>query len=59
MASGNGGRGWSHQKLYNALKNSAKAKENANWQAKIRQTVQDIRHFIRTERGCYALAPAA
>lgn len=54
----NGGR-MSLQELYDALKDSAKAKRNAHWRDKIRQVVQDIKHFIRTERGTYALAPAA
>lgn len=54
----NGGR-MSLQELYDALKDSAKAKRNAHWQEKVRQTVQNIKHFIRTERGTYALAPAA
>ena len=54
----NGGK-MSLQELYEALKDSAKAKHNPHWQEKVRQTVQNIRHFIRTERGCYALAPAA
>ncbi len=47
------------QDLYDALKNSAKAKKNPHWQDKIRQTLQNAKRFIRTERGCYALAPAA
>jgi len=54
----NGGQ-MSLPELYDALKDSAKAKGNTHWQEKIRQTVQNIRNFIRTERGCYALAPAA
>ena len=54
----NGGQ-MSLQELYDALKDSAKAKRNQHWQEKVRQTVQNIKHFIRTERGCYALAPAA
>lgn len=54
----NGGR-MSLQELYDALKDSAKAKRNAHWQEKVRQTVQNIKNFIRTERGTYALAPAA
>ena len=54
----NGGQ-MSLPELYDALKDSAKAKKNAHWQEKIRQTVQDIRNFIRTERGTYALVPAA
>lgn len=54
----NGGT-MSLQELYDALKDSAKAKRNQHWQEKIRQTVQNIQSFIRTERGCYALAPAA
>ena len=54
----NGGK-MSLQELYDALKDSAKAKRNEHWQEKIRQTVQNIKAFIRTERGCYAIAPAA
>ena len=54
----NGGR-MSLQELYDALKDSAKAKRNAHWQEKVRQTVQNIKNFVRTKRGCYALAPAA
>ena len=54
----NGGT-MSLQELYDALKESSKAKKNQHWQEKVRQTVQDIKHFIRTERGTYALAPAA
>lgn len=54
----NGGT-MSLQDLYDALKDSAKAKKNVHWQEKIRQTVQNIKSFVRTERGCYALAPAA
>lgn len=54
----NGGQ-VSLQELYDALKDSAKARRNPHWQDKIRQTVQNIKHFVRTERGCYALAPAA
>lgn len=54
----NGGQ-MSLQELYDALKESAKAKNNPHWQEKIRQTVQNIKRFVRTERGCYALAPAA
>lgn len=51
----NGGR-MSLQELYDAIKDSSKAKKNPHWQEKVRQTVQDIKRFIRTERGCYALA---
>lgn len=54
----NGGQ-MSLQELYDALKDSAKAKKNTHWQEKIRQTVQNIKRFIRTERGTYALAQAA
>lgn len=54
----NGGQ-MSLQELYDAVKDSTKAKANQHWQEKVRQTVQDIRHFIRTERGCYALATVA
>lgn len=42
--------------LYDALKDSAKAKRNPHWQEKIRQTVQSVKSFVRLERGCYALA---
>lgn len=54
----NGGQ-MSLQELYDAVKDSAKAKANQHWQEKVRQTVQNIKHFVRTERGCYALVPAA
>ena len=54
----NGGQ-MSLQELYDALKDSAKAGRNQHWQEKIRQTVQNIKHFKRTERGTYALASAA
>ena len=55
----NNGGTMSLQELYDALKDSSKARKNPHWQEKIRQTVQNIRNFVRTERGCYALAPAA
>lgn len=32
---------------------------NHHWQEKVRRTVQNVKKFIRTERGCYALATAA
>lgn len=51
----NGGQ-MSLGELYDALKDSSKAKRNQHWQEKIRQTVQNITLFKRTERGCYALA---
>lgn len=54
----NGGE-MSLKELYDAVKDSAKAGRNQHWQEKVRQTVQNIKHFVRTERGCYALAPAA
>ena len=54
----NGGT-MSLQELYDALKDSAKAKRNAHWQEKVRQTVQNIKSFVRTERGTYALLSAA
>lgn len=54
----NGGK-MSLQELYDALKDSAKAKRNPHWQEKVRQTVQNAKRFIRTERGCYTLAQAA
>ncbi len=53
----NGGQ-MSLPELYDALKDSAKAAKNAHWQEKVRQTVQDVRRFMRTERGTYALAAA-
>lgn len=51
----NGGQ-MSLQELYDALKDSSKAKKNPHWQEKVRQTVQNIKRFVRTERGCYAIA---
>lgn len=54
----NGGQ-MSLQELYDAVKDTAKARANQHWQEKVRQTVQNIKLFVRTERGCYALAPAA
>ena len=54
----NGGQ-MSLQELYDALKDSSKAKRNQHWMEKIRQTVQNIKSFTRTERGTYALALAA
>ena len=54
----NGGQ-MSLQELYDAVKDSAKARANQHWQEKVRQTVQNVKRFIRTERGSYALAPAA
>lgn len=53
----NGGQ-MSLQELYDALKDSGKARKNPHWQEKIRQTVQNIKSFVRTERGTYALAAA-
>ena len=52
----NNGGTMSLQELYDALKDSSKARNNPHWQEKIRQTVQDISRFTRTGRGCYALA---
>lgn len=54
----NGGQ-MSLQELYDAIKDSAKARANQHWQEKVRQVVQDVRKFTRTERGCYTLATAA
>ena len=45
--------------LYEAFKDSPKIKTNPNWQAKIRQTVQNARYFTRTLRGRYMSATAA
>lgn len=39
--------------LYESMKDSRKAEGNQNWQAKIRQTVQDERYFLKTGRGIY------
>ena len=44
--------------MSSALKDSAKAKRNLHWQGKVRQTVQNAKRFIRTERGCYTIAQA-
>ena len=44
------------QQLYDALRESAKAKANPHWMEKIRQTVQNAKAFSRTQRGAYALA---
>ena len=44
--------------LYEAFKESPKIKKNPNWQAKIRQTVQNSRYFTRTLRGHYMAAAA-
>ena len=52
----NNGGTMSLQELYDALKDSSKARKNPHWQEKIRQTVQDISRFTRTGRGCYSLA---
>ncbi len=52
----NNGGTMSLQELYDALKDSSKARKNPHWQEKIRQTVQDISRFTRIGRGCYALA---
>ena len=41
--------------LYESMKDSRKASANPNWQAKIRQTVQNEKYFIRTNRGQYKL----
>lgn len=43
--------------LYDQMKDSPKTKANRFWQEKIRQTVQDARHFTRTARGTYTAAP--
>ena len=45
--------------LYEAFRESPKTKRNPNWQAKIRQTVQNARYFTRTLRGHYVAAAAA
>ena len=50
------GKAMSLNELYEELAPHKKAKANPNWQAKIRQTVQDKRYFRRTGRGCYTAA---
>lgn len=45
--------------LYEAFKESPKIKTNPNWQAKIRQTVQNEKYFTRTRCGHYMAAAAA
>lgn len=44
--------------LYDAFRDSPRTNTNPNWQAKIRQTVQNDRYFRRTARGRYAIAAA-
>lgn len=51
--------GASLDELYAAVEGSKKAQANLHWKEKVRQTLQNIRTFTRTARGCYALAPAA
>jgi len=41
--------------LYSVLENSAKAKQNAHWQAKIRQTLQIYGEFRSIQRGVWGL----
>lgn len=50
------GKEMSLSELYEELAPHRKAKANPNWQAKVRQTVQDERYFKRTARGHYAAA---
>ena len=50
------GKEMSLQELYEELAPYKKAKANPNWQAKVRQTVQDTRYFRRTARGHYMAA---
>lgn len=50
------GKEMSLQELYEELAPYKKAKANPNWQAKVRQTVQDARYFRRTARGHYVAA---
>lgn len=50
------GKEMSLQELYEELAPHKKAKANPNWQAKVRQTVQDERYFKRTYRGHYIAA---
>lgn len=42
--------------IYRAMEPYAKQRANNNWQAKIRQVLQDSRYFTRIEVGVYALA---
>lgn len=50
------GREMSLQQLYDAIQPYAETTNNNNWQAKVRQVVQDERYFERVERGVYRLA---
>lgn len=49
-----GKRGMSLAEIYEEVKDSPKTKANPNWQAKVRQTLQDERYFTRIGRGEYA-----
>lgn len=51
-----GGKTMSLKELYAAIEPYAKHRENQNWQAKVRQVVQDARFFERVETGVYRLA---
>lgn len=44
--------------VYDAVKDSNKAGRNPHWKEKVRQTLQDVRRFTRTARGCYTVAAA-
>lgn len=43
------------EQLYSVISGHKKAKNNANWEAKIRQVLQDARYFTRVARGQYKL----
>lgn len=53
-----GKSGMSLAEIYEEVKNSPKTKANPNWQAKVRQTLQDERYFTRINRGEYTRATA-
>lgn len=50
------GRTMALDAIYRSMEPYADQRENKNWQAKIRQVLQDNRYFTRIEAGVYALA---
>lgn len=53
-----GKSGMSLAEIYEEIKDSPKTKSNPNWQAKVRQTLQDERYFTRIGRGEYVRSAA-
>lgn len=51
-----GGGTMSLTDIYEAVEPYAKTRENAHWQAKVRQVLQNERYFIRVEKGVYKLS---